>query len=167
MAFTKLNSDRKPVLSKVTASGIACAVQSTTFLLSMSYYCTRLQKQTQRKTLSSAVTPWVDVWHLVSPTFHNNCNYVLRLTHAIVFDLNNSIFSFKGWILTEEYHLQQGNCDSCTAHNCHEKPQPPMREQLLRFTHGENTQVEIMQARNKVKRLRTARKECYSRKMYK
>lgn len=84
-----------------------------------------------------------------------------------MFGLNNSIFSFKGRILTEECHLQQGNRDSCTAHNCHEKPQAPMREGLLRSKHGENTQVEIMQARNKVKTLQTARKECYSRKTYK
>lgn len=39
-----------------------------------------------------------------------------------------------------------------------------MREGLLISKHGENTQVEIMQARNKVKRLQTARKECTGKK---
>lgn len=124
-------------------------------------------QKTQGKTLSSTVIPRVDLWHLLPPTFPNNWNCALRLTHTTVFDLNNSIFSFKGWILIEECHLQQGNHDSCTAHNCHEKPQPPMREGLLRSKHGENAQVEIMQARNKAKRLWTVRKECYSRRMYK
>lgn len=40
-----------------------------------------------------------------------------------------------------------------------------MREELLRSKHGEDTQVEIPQARNKVKRLWATRKKCFSRKM--
>lgn len=143
---------------------ILCSSQHHFLLLTL-HYCTRLQNQ--GKTLSSTVTLQADIWHLLPPTLPHTWNYILRSTHTITFDLSNFIFCFKGWILTKDCHLWQCNHDSCTAQNCHEMPQTPAREGLLRSKHGENRKVEIMQARNKAKRLQTAGNECYSKKMCK
>lgn len=101
MAFTKLNSDRKPVLRRVTASGIPCAVHSTTFLLSMLHNCTKLQNQTQENPLQHSKSMG---WRLASPSSH-----IPQLTGTRYLDSNTQLcliwtipFSLSG----EEYHLQ-------------------------------------------------------------
>lgn len=127
MAFNNINSAEHFFFSaKATASGEGGTAHVTKITL--------LYQATKTDTGKSplTVTQWVDIWHLFPPTLANNWNYTLGLTREIVFDLNNSILSSQGWVLTNECHLQQSNCDSCRAHSCHERLHAFMREGLVR-----------------------------------